>query len=98
MVTDGPNGSEGESIMAKPLAALPCLAALLSLCLTTSAKAATGQTPVFYVAAHPDDIQLFIGNQAATDGASTSVRSVWIVATAGNSDKSSNYWKSREAG
>lgn len=75
-----------------------CLVTLLSFGLKTSAKASTGQIPVFYVAAHPDDIQLFMGNQAAADASNASVRSVWIVVTAGNGGRSSNYWQAREAG
>ena len=72
--------------------------ALLSLCLATSAHASTGQTPVFYVAAHADDIQFFIGNQAVADASNTSVRSIWVIATAGNGDGSTNIWMAREAG
>ncbi len=78
--------------------AMLCLVTILSFGLPSSARAQTGQTPVFYVGAHPDDIQLFIGNQAAADASSTSVRSVWIVVTAGNGDGDSNIWKAREAG
>ena len=70
----------------------------LLFCIATSAIAQTGQIPVFYVRAHPDDIQLFIGNQAAADASNSSVRSVWIIATAGDAGRSSNWWQAREAG
>jgi len=59
---------------------------------------ANGQIAVFYVAAHPDDIQLFRGEQAYIDAQSPYVRSVWIIATAGGGNRTENWWKSREWG
>lgn len=75
-----------------------CLLTLLSFGLVTAAQAQSGQTPSFYVAAHPDDIQLFIGNQAAADASSSSVRTVWIIVTAGDAGRDTNWWQAREAG
>jgi len=84
--------------MRKLFLATLSIVTLLSFGLTTPTKAQTGQTPVFYVAAHPDDIQLFIGNQAAADASSTSVRTVWIIVTAGDAGRDTNWWQAREAG
>lgn len=78
------------------VAALIIFAALFLV--ETPASAQSGQTPVFYVAAHPDDIQLFRGEQAAADASSSSVRCVWIVATAGDGGRYVNWWQSREWG
>lgn len=84
--------------MRRFLTSIHCLPLLFSLALSTISKAQTGQIPVFYVAAHPDDIQLFIGNQAAADASNESVRSVWVIATAGNADRDNNWWWAREQG
>ncbi|HEY3780308.1 MAG TPA: hypothetical protein VGL56_04435 [Fimbriimonadaceae bacterium] len=74
------------------------IVSLLLLIGAPRASAQSGQTPVFYVAAHPDDIQLFRGEQAAADASSSSVRVVWIVATAGDAGREVNWWQSREWG
>lgn len=74
------------------------VACMVWLLTPTIGFAQTMQTPSFYVAAHPDDAQLFRGDQMADDVKYSYVRLIQVVVTAGNSDRYTNWWQSREWG
>jgi len=52
----------------------------------------------FYVSAHQDDWQLFRGQQAYTDLASSAKKVVFIYMTAGDAGQTNGFWEAREQG
>jgi LmbE family N-acetylglucosaminyl deacetylase len=80
------------------IAALVLSASVFIPFLESSARTGTEPTaPSFFVVAHPDDWQLFMGDVAATRMASGKPV-VFIYLTAGGSNRPERYWRARERG
>lgn len=63
-----------------------------------SLPARSASATIFYIGAHPDDIELFMGRNAWLDVAAPDRRVVFVVLTAGDAGLGTDYYLARESG